>query len=30
VRTFGLVNSVDEIVAKTLAKKAQMISEALD
>jgi len=30
VRTFGLVNSVDEIVAKTLAKKARMISEALD
>lgn len=30
VRTFGLVNSVDEIVSKTLAKKARMISEALD
>lgn len=30
VRTFGLVNSVDEIVSRTLAKKARMISEALD
>lgn len=30
VRTFALANSVDEIVAKTLSKKARMISEALD
>lgn len=30
VRSFGLANSVDEIVARTLAKKAQMISEVLD
>lgn len=30
VRSFGLANSVDEIVARTLAKKTQMISEALD
>jgi len=30
VRAFALANSVDEIVARTLSKKAQMISEALD
>lgn len=30
VRSFGLANSVDEIVARTLAKKAQMISEVLE
>lgn len=30
VRSFGLANSCDEIVARTLAKKAQMISEVLE
>lgn len=30
VRSFALANSTDEVVARTLAKKAQMISEALD
>ena len=30
VRSFALANSVDEIVARTLGRKAQMISEALD
>lgn len=30
VRSFGLANSCDEIVARALAKKAQMISEVLD
>lgn len=30
VRAFGLANSCDEIVARTLAKKTQMISEVLD
>jgi SNF2 family DNA or RNA helicase len=30
VRSFALANSVDEIVARALSKKAQMISEALD
>jgi SNF2 family DNA or RNA helicase len=30
VRTFALANSVDEMVASTLGKKARMISEALD
>lgn len=30
VRTFALANSVDEIVARTLGKKARMISEVLD
>jgi len=30
VRSFGLANSCDEIVARALAKKSQMISEVLD
>lgn len=30
VRSFALANSVDEIVARTLGRKARMISEALD
>lgn len=30
VRSFALANSTDEVVARTLSKKAQMISEALD
>jgi SWI/SNF-related matrix-associated actin-dependent regulator 1 of chromatin subfamily A len=30
VRSFALANSVDEIVARTLGKKARMISEVLD
>lgn len=30
VRSFGLANSCDEIVARALAKKAQMISEVLE